>query len=149
MQSQKCIFILSWHILTLNVTWNNDMNVKSKTIVLKFNDNIRFCLVLFHFLPTYMFMFYYELQSLLLRLFGQEIWGTRGSFSLSKNWINVTRFIMHCISLITMFPYNDYSICCTFMRYSFVSRFKKVYASTGSIFRLDSMPSFMNSVAGI
>lgn len=35
MQSQKCIFILSWHILTLNVTWNNDMNVKSKTIVLK------------------------------------------------------------------------------------------------------------------
>lgn len=48
-----------------------------------------------------------------------------------------------------MFPYNDYLICCTFMRYSFVSRFKKVYASTGSIFRLDSMPSFMNSVAGI
>lgn len=43
MQSQKCIFILSWHILTLNVTWNNDMNVKSKTIVLKIHVSTMNC----------------------------------------------------------------------------------------------------------
>lgn len=48
-----------------------------------------------------------------------------------------------------MFFYNDYLICCIFMCYFFVLRFKKVYVSIGFIFRLDSMFSFMNFVVGI